>query len=133
MTLEEARLTLQENFGLLSFQYPGRITEALKVAIEALSQPSLPSGLDEAAEEYKDTEVCTGSDYIDDDGDSVYRSFALKEAFKAGAEWMAGKYEKIEGELVDWYSTSDGKDYCCGVKTIDSFEAPEGFYIRKKQ
>ena len=41
-------------------------------------------------------------------------------------------YEKIEGELVDWYSTSDGKDYCCGVKTIDSFEAPEGFYIRKK-
>ena len=93
---------------------------------------SLPSDLDEAAEEYRDTEVCTGSDYIDDDGDSVYRSFALKEAFKAGAEWMAGKYEKIEGELVDWYSTSDGKDYCCGVKTIDSFEAPEGFYIRKK-
>jgi hypothetical protein len=54
-------------------------------------------------------------------------------AFKAGAEWMAGQYEKIEGELVDWFSTSDGKDYCCGVKTIDSFEVPEGFYIRKKQ
>lgn len=57
----------------------------------------------------------------------------MEVAFRAGAEWLARQYEKIEGELVDWYSTSDGKDYCCGVKTIDAFEVPEGFYIRKKQ
>ena len=134
MTLEEARLTLQENFGLLSFQYPGRITEALKVAIEALSQPSLPSGLDEAANKFgfKETHERLREGEITRKNEGMFR-WQIEKAFKAGAEWMAGKYEKIEGELVDWYSTSDGKDYCCGVKTIDSFEAPEGFYIRKKQ
>ena len=58
--------------------------------------PKLPDSIDEAAEEYRDTEVCTDSDYIDDDGDSLYRSFALREAFKAGAEWMAGKMIKEE-------------------------------------
>jgi len=94
--------------------------EALDLAIVSLSQPSLPTNLDEAAEEHSKQ---TFKGLLIDDN---------IEAFKAGAEWMAGKYEKIEGELVDWYSTSDGKDYCCGVKTIDSFEAPEGFYIRKK-
>jgi hypothetical protein len=45
---------------------------------------------------------------------------------------MAKQFQKIEGKLVDWYSTSDGKDYCCGVKTDEAFEVPEGFYIRKK-
>ena len=89
-------------------------------------QPSLPSNLDEAAEEYV-------KDYGYTEDDYKRERIIAEEHFKAGAEWMAGKYEKIEGELVDWYSTSDGKDYCCGVKTIDSFEAPEGFYIRKKQ
>lgn len=105
--------------------------EALTIAIEALSKPSLPSNLDEAAEEYRDTEVCTGSDYIDDDGDSLYRSFALKEAFKAGAELMAGQFQKIDGSLVDWYETN-GVEYCYGISTNESFEVPEGFYIRKK-
>ena len=97
--------------------------EALDLAIVSLSQPSLPSSLDEAAEEYAKGEGLENALGGWED---------MSDAFKAGAEWMAGKYEKIEGELVDWYSTSDGKDYCCGVKTIDSFEAPEGFYIRKK-
>jgi len=97
--------------------------EALDLAIVSLSQPSLPSDLDEAAEAYRRKVYC---------GDSEMCQF-IREVFKAGAEWMAGQYEKIEGELVDWYSTSDGKDYCCGVKTIETFEAPEGFYIRKKQ
>ena len=87
---------------------------------------SLPSDLDEAAEEYV-------KDYGYTEDDYKRERIIAEEHFKAGAKWMAGKYEKIEGELVDWYSTSDGKDYCCGVKTIDSFEAPEGFYIRKKQ
>lgn len=36
MTREEAKLTLQENLGYLSFEHPGRITEAIKVALEAL-------------------------------------------------------------------------------------------------
>ena len=96
-------------------------------------QPSLPSNLDEAAE--KEIErFC--SDMLN--VDIIWARMPLTKRFglqmaKFGAEWMAGQYEKIEGELVDWYSTSDGKDYCCGVKTIETFEAPEGFYIRKKQ
>lgn len=89
-------------------------------------QPSLSSGLDEAAEEfYKEIECYPPSL-------PLYNKH-VRNAFKAGAKWMAVQFQKIEGDLVDWYSTSDGKDYCCGVKTIDAFEVPEGFYIRKKQ
>ena len=125
MTNEEARLTLQNNFGYLSQEHP-RILEALKVAIETLSQPSLPSNLAEAAitQMEKDGDI----DHFVRKG--IYE-IALKYA-RLGAEWMARQFQKIDGDLVDWYSTSDGKDYCCGVKTNDTFEVPEGFYIRKK-
>ena len=92
------------------------------MAIAELSKPSLPSDHDEAAEKYSENILANNEDLQD----------AIEDAFKAGAEWMAGQYEKIEGDLVDWYSTSDGKDYCCGVKTQDAFEVPEGFYIRNK-
>lgn len=127
MTRAEAIQTLQANAKLLHFEHPYLgIKEAIEVVIEALSQSPLPSDLDEAAEKYV-------KDYGYTEDDYKRERIIAEEHFKAGAEWMAGKYEKIEGELVDWYSTSDGKDYCCGVKTIDSFEAPEGFYIRKKQ
>ena len=106
--------------------------EAIDMAIAALSQPSLPPNLDEAAK--KEIErFC--SDMLN--VDIIWARMPLTKRFglqmaKFGAEWMAGQYEKIEGELVDWYSTSDGKDYCRGVKTQDDFEVPEGFYIRKK-
>ena len=90
-------------------------------------EPSLPSNLEEAA-----------ITQMEEDGDidhfvrkGIYE-IALKYA-RLGAEWMAGQFQKIEGELVDWYSTSDGKDYCCGIKTDESFEVPEDFYIKKKQ
>ena len=102
--------------------------EAIDIAIAALSQPSLPSNLDEAANEYlkqyNESEFGNGGDDWDDD---------ILITFKAGAEWMAVQFQKIDCDLVDWYSTSDGKDYCRGVKTQDDFEVPEGFYIRKKQ
>ena len=87
--------------------------------------PSLPSSLDEAAEEY----MKKARKRLFDNS-PIGRA---DDAFKAGAEWMAGQFQKIEGELVDWYSTSDGKDYCCAVKSHDALEVPEGFYIRKKQ
>ena len=158
--------------------YGNLVKEAFKDGVKWRDAriPKLPENLDEAAEEYRDTEVCTGSDYIDDDGDSLYRSFALKDAFKAGvewqlnedsekhyfiqlknikdawqelkksnpeiksksavcffkgAEWMAGQFQKIDGSLVDWYETN-GVEYCHGISTNESFEVPEGFYIRKK-
>jgi hypothetical protein len=77
--------------------------------------------LEKAAEQYSENVLAGGEDMFDAIADG------------AGAEWMAGQFQKIEGELVDWYSTSEGKDYCCGIKTSDPFMVPEGFYIRKKQ
>ena len=98
--------------------YGGEVQTACKMGIEALSLLPIPSNLDEAAEEYAyKTQWDHGVRF---------------DAFKAGAEWMAGQFQKIDGDLVDWYSTSDGKDYCCGIKTQDAFEVPEGFYIKKK-
>lgn len=90
-------------------------------------QPSLPSNLDEAAQKVEDY-----YDVGEEHGYLCCHREDIKNAFKAGAEWMAKQFQKIEGDLVDWYSTSDGKDYCCGVKTNDAFEVPEGFYIKKK-
>ena len=98
------------------------------MAIAALSKPSLPSNMEEAEGEIA---WDIAPNHPDISWENCFRK--IKDGIKAGAEWMAGQYEKIEGDLVDWYSTSDGKDYCCGVKTIDAFEVPEGFYIRKKQ
>ena len=85
MTREEAKLTLQENLGYLSFEHPGRITEAIKVALEALSQPSLPSTLDDAAENYD-----WGKEKPLAEGEKLSVCFKPRaDAFKAGAEWMA--------------------------------------------
>ena len=44
---------------------------------------------------------------------------------------VVGKFQKIDGSLVDWYETN-GVEYCHGISTNESFEVPEGFYIRKK-
>lgn len=50
--------------------------------------------LEEAAEEYRQGEVDTGCDYIDDtDGDSLYHSACLADAFKAGAKWQEKRWE----------------------------------------
>lgn len=58
--------------------------DAMKMAADLLSQPSLPSNLDEAAEEYlKHHKLETASITKL----SMYRSLA----FKAGAKWMAGQ------------------------------------------
>ena len=93
---------------------------------------SLPSDLDEAAEEYRDTEVCTDSDYIDDDGDSLYRSFALREAFKSGAEWMAH-----QGQTLDSFIWMDEDDKLFIEAFVDEnkFKMADNVIIqvRKKQ
>lgn len=105
MTREEAKLILQENFGLLSFEYPGRISEAIKIAIEVLSQLSLPSDLDEAAEEYAlDVKAKPYGNLV-------------KDAFKAGAEWMAKQGYSYEdkvyllegGDTYESYPELDGE------------------------
>ena len=129
MTKEEciSLLNSYAEYGDIGIPNLIRFREAMRTAAELLQQPSLPSDLDEAAQKVEDYyDVGEEHEYL-----YCHRG-DIKDAFKAGAEWMAGQFQKIEGELVDWYSTSDGKDYCCGIKTSDPFVVPEGFYIRKK-
>lgn len=107
------------------------LRSVLGSAIKYLSEPSLPSNLDEAAEESM-PEV-EGFLEIDIYGGSipVYSREQMLAMYKAGAELMAGQFQKIEGGLLDWYETN-GVDYCNGISTNESFEVPEGFYIKKK-
>ncbi len=104
--------------------------EAMRTAAELLQRPSLPSNLDEAAEKIV-IQLHPSMEYGTVLGDRLTMG-ELVELVKAGAKWKAGQFQKIEGELVDWYSSSEGKEYCCGIKTTDSFEVPEGFYIKKR-
>ena len=84
MTREEARLTLQENLGYLTSIHHQRILDAIKVAIEVLSESSLPSNLDEAAEEYaiQGHENHTNVNYI-----NTYIE-GKRIGFKAGASFL---------------------------------------------
>jgi hypothetical protein len=97
MTKEEARLTLQENFGYLSEGHP-RIIEAMKVAMNILSQPSLPANLDEAARKYGHEEPILPEGY--NDGDIPLYERWTADAFKAGAEWLAGQGETVSGIIT---------------------------------
>ena len=97
MTREEARLTLQENLGYLTSIHHQRILDAIKVAIEVLSESSLPSNLDEAAEKYaiQGHENHTNINYI-----NTYIE-GKRIGFIAGAEWMAGQGVSMEYEVED--------------------------------
>lgn len=75
MTREEAIETIKDI--CLTTEQLTRIEKALECL---LSQPSIPSNLDEAAEEYS-----RRLDYYHYTGDDP------SIAFKAGAEWMAGQ------------------------------------------
>lgn len=59
-------------------------------------EPSLPSNLDEAAEEYADY----NSRRWHEDGDVYYDYSKIMDAFKAGAEWMTEQGETLEGEVM---------------------------------
>lgn len=68
-------------------------------------EPSLPSNIDEAAEEYADY----NSQRWHEDGDVYYDHSKIVDAFKAGAEWMEGQGSsfKVNVEEVPqghWYA-----------------------------
>lgn len=67
--------------------------EAMKMAAKLLSQPSLPSNLDEAAEAHR-RKVYSGDPEM---------SQFVREVFKAGAEWMAGQGITFEGKASRRY------------------------------
>ena len=52
-------------------------------------QPSLPSDLEEAAEKYSENILANNEDLQD----------AIEDAFKAGAEWMAGQFQQEQPEV----------------------------------
>lgn len=97
MTREEAIKILQN----ICFEAP-EVKEALQIAIEALSMLSLPSDLDEAAEEFVKTTSVKVWGKIDPKKDlKGYMARAnygtgLLDGFKAGAEWMVGQGQTIE-------------------------------------
>lgn len=111
MTKEEARLTLQDNFGYLINEHP-RIVEALRVALEVLNEDDFPSNLDEAAEEYANKEhpdePCVGKwgtgDY-EPPVDREYLREITKDAFKVGAEVIINQRVSL-GYLISWYIQS---------------------------
>lgn len=93
-------------------------------------QQFLPSDLDEAARKYGHEEPILPEDY--NDGDiPLYESWTA-DAFKSGAEWMAGQGETIfdtvdiDGQGQRWITDNllQG-DYDCGEEVI--------IQIRKKQ
>ena len=110
MTKEEAILVLDSLSTWLGYERP--ITEKIVEAIKTLSKPSLPSNLDEAAEEF-----------YPDFSDSIASKAAvdsMRDAFKAGAEWMAGQRMTVKGLL-----------YGGNLGIPDNI--PEEFYIDKQE
>ena len=95
MTRDEARLTLQDNFGYLTNEHP-RIVEALRVALEVLDEDTLPSNIDEAAAKYIESQTPA------DQGEEMI----IYKAFKAGAEWQDSQYADLvrycQGALWHW-------------------------------
>ena len=70
--------------------------EAIEMAISALSQPSLPSNLDEAADTFNREDAARIWDY-----EGKTEGEIVEAAFKAGAEWMAGQGETREVEVKE--------------------------------
>ena len=114
--------------------------EALDIAIDALSQPSLPSNLDEAADNHA---ANNGGRWLTDDIGIKCFAFnpqEVKDAFKAGAEWMAGQGVKLHGRILpgtrcNLYIESDCFDRGFGglnYKFSDSNDVDMFVQIRKK-
>jgi len=105
--------------------------DAMKMAADLLSQPSLPSSLDEAAEEYAYTNW-QSDDYHEGASEGLpFDAIGHTEkCFKAGAEWMSEQGETIDGEII---STSDyGWETIRIPKKLYPLETKVTIQIRKK-
>ena len=112
MTKEEAIETIKDI--CLTTEQLTRIEKALECL---LSQPSPPSNLDEAAEQYSENILANNEDLQD----------AIEDAFKTGAEWMAGQgytKEVVIGMATEGISinvsqqTLNELDLCPGDKVV---------------
>ena len=116
MTKEEAIKVLSESIHYDSKVPLGKIVEAVRLSIEALSKPPLPSNLDEAAENH----MLSITTLAFDERDVIL-------SFKAGAEWMAGQgvtKEAVIGMATEEISinvsqkTLNELDLCPGDKVV---------------
>ena len=127
MTKEEAvNKAIEIEFGLGNDRSIREHNSSLvKIAehVYDLLHPSLPSNLDEAAEEYVST-LCDRAD------EGLRIDTTLESSFKAGAEWMAG-----QGEIHDCRVLLNGvSQYKIIQQVVESFEPDEivTVQIRKK-
>ena len=93
MTKEDAIKVLSESIHDGSKVPWDKIVEAVHLSIESLSGPSLPSNLDEVANNYG-RNIRLGYPRVMDETDKY-----ICNAFKAGAEWMAEQGETFETEI----------------------------------
>ena len=66
-------------------------------------KPSLPDNLDEAARKYGHEEPILPEGY--NDGDIPFYERWTADAFKTGAEWMAGQGVEVKGKVIMDFST----------------------------
>lgn len=102
MTREEAINNLKKILG-----FSPTYDEAFYTLFQNGVEPSLPSDVDEAAENYiAPIENDEGLDYINFNGRDI------KDAFKAGAEWQKTKMLEgaVEGKVVEGYGCEKGED-----------------------
>lgn len=131
MTQEEAKEYLDNYRKMYADLAPERFLEALDIM---LNEPSLPSNLDEAAQKVEDY-----YDVGEEHGYLYCHRGDIKDAFKAGAEWMAEQGITVEGDVEgNWrnqedapyeiYVTSD----CLPQDTEFKFGDKVVVHIRKK-
>ena len=87
-----------------------------------LSKLSLPSNLDEAAEEFSDGEW---DGLHDNDGNTLYTEDMIQYAFKAGAEWRDSQIPKLPDNL-DGAAEEAAKAW---RKNPDGSESREIFFL----
>ena len=121
-------MTKEECIGLLNryAEYNGMgipnlagCRDAMRTAAELLQQPSLPSNLDEAAEEIASDIAPT---YPDVGWDECFEK--IKEGIKAGAEWMAGQGETIEKTVGQLEHMLAGNTFFTHGFEIDELDVP---------
>lgn len=117
MTREEAIKELRKGLDWLNDSKQ----EAINMAIEALSESSLPEGLDEAAEERAQRA------YDDPTAMGYAKRLFFKSGFKAGAEWMfkMKPSEQAVAYVKDTHSADDVSDFqnAMNIAAAKAFDA----------
>ena len=133
MTREEIVKAITDN-KTMPFIQPEQLANIVDFVIKNY-QPSLPSNLDEAAHEFEDKAISDYDDIVvtEDGEERPVLKYNFTDAFKAGAEWMAGQGETIEGEVMK----DINNNLCVTAKGFSGKEAKFGdkvvVQIRKKQ